>query len=165
MIALVLGLALLGLLFGARRVLAATRAALVAWSRRPLSYWRPVSGLGAIVMLTLAVGLLVREDWLPALAFAVVSASMALGARRRRAAPGAATGEDARGAASPPPRSAVEMSEREARAMLGVDDHAGAEEIEAAYRRLIRRVHPDLGGAAGLAAQLNAARARLQRGR
>jgi curved DNA-binding protein CbpA len=49
--------------------------------------------------------------------------------------------------------------------MLGVDDEAGPDEIEAAYRRLMRRVHPDVGGAAGLAAQLNAARARLRRGR
>ncbi len=155
MISLVLGLALLGLLFGGRRILSATGAALAAWGRRPLSYWRPVSGLGAVVMLILALVLGVREDWLPAAAFALVSAGMAIGARKRRAA-----------AKDPPPApSAAEMSEREARAMLGVDDQAGPEEIEAAYRRLIRRVHPDLGGAAGLAAQLNAARSRLQRGR
>jgi hypothetical protein len=107
-------------------------------------------------MLTLALVLLVREDWLPAAAFTLVSAGMAIGARKRRAAP--------RDSSAPAP-SAAEMSEREARAMLGVDDQAGPEEIEAAYRRLIRRVHPDLGGAAGLAAQLNAARSRLQRGR
>jgi hypothetical protein len=154
-ISLVLGLALLGLLFGGRRLLSATWAALVAWGARPLSYWRPVSGLGSVVMLILALVLAVRDDWLPAAAFALVSAGMAVGARKRRAAakdePGSASG--------------VEMSERDAREMLGVDQQAGPDEIEAAYRRLIRRVHPDLGGAAGLAAQLNAARARLQRGR
>jgi len=155
-ITLLLGLALLGLLFGARRILSATGAAIAAWSRRPLSYWRPVSGLGSVVMLILAFGLVVREDWLPAAAFALVSAGMAVTARKRRAAPKAG--------ATPAP-SEAEMSERDARAMLGVHDQAGAEEIEAAYRRLMRRVHPDLGGAAGLAAQLNAARSRLQRGR
>jgi hypothetical protein len=149
-IAIVLGLVLLGLLFGGRRVLTATWAALTAWGRGPLGYWRPVSGLGAVVMLTLALVLLVREDWLPAAAFALISAGMALSARKRRAS----------AKTQPPP--AAEMSEREARDMLGVDDQAGPEEIEAAYRRLIRRVHPDLGGAAGLAAQLNAARARLK---
>jgi hypothetical protein len=154
-ITLVLGLALLGLLFGGRRLLTATWAALAAWGQRPLSYWRPVSGLGAVVMLILALGLAVRDDWLPAAAFAMVSAGMAIGARKRRAT--------WKSEASTPPT--IEMSEREARAMLGVDDQAGPDEIEAAYRRLIRRVHPDLGGAAGLAAQLNAARARLQRGR
>jgi hypothetical protein len=156
-ITLVLGLALLGLLFGGRRLLRATAAALAAWSQRPLSYWRPVSGLGAVVMLILALVLAVRDDWLPAAAFALVSAAMAVGARKRRAA--------SKGEAKPEvsaPLSA-DMTERDARAMLGVDDQAGPEEIEAAYRRLIRRVHPDLGGAAGLAAQLNAARARLQR--
>ncbi len=155
MIGLVLGLALLGLLFGGRRILSATGAALAAWTRRPLSYWRPVSGLGAVVMLVLALVLGVRDDWLPAAAFALVSVGMAIGARKRRAAP-----KD-----MPPLPSNAEMSERDAREMLGVDDKAGPEEIEAAYRRLIRRVHPDLGGAAGLAAQLNAARSRLQRGR
>jgi len=107
-------------------------------------------------MLILALGLGVREDWLPAAAFALISVGMAVGARKRRAAPSAE-------AASGLP--AGEMGERDARAMLGVDDQAGPDEIENAYRRLIRRVHPDLGGAAGLAAQLNAARTRLQRGR
>ena len=34
-------------------------------------------------------------------------------------------------------------------------------EIQAAYTRLMRAVHPDKGGTAGLAAQLNAARDRL----
>ena len=53
------------------------------------------------------------------------------------------------------------MDLAEARAMLGVSDSAGREEIEAAYRRLMKRVHPDHGGAPGLAIQLNAARARL----
>jgi hypothetical protein len=156
-ISLVLGLALLGLLFGGRRLLTASWAGLVAWSRRPLSYWRPVSGLGAVVMLILALVLSVRDDWLPAAVFALVSAGMAIGARKRRR-------EAPKGGAAQPPV-AAEMSERDARAMLGVDDQAGLDEIEAAYRRLIRRVHPDLGGAAGLAAQLNAARTRLQRGR
>jgi curved DNA-binding protein CbpA len=45
--------------------------------------------------------------------------------------------------------------------MLGVAESADAETIEAAYRRLMFRVHPDMGGAAGLAAQLTAARAAL----
>ena len=47
---------------------------------------------------------------------------------------------------------------RKRAAMLGVAESADAAAIEAAYRRLMLRVHPDHGGAAGLAAQLNAAR-------
>src|ERR1700679_2379622 len=53
------------------------------------------------------------------------------------------------------------MGAAEAGASLGGAPTANREEIEAAYRRLMFRVHPDHGGAAGLAAQLNAARAVL----
>ncbi|HEX3408330.1 MAG TPA: DnaJ domain-containing protein, partial [Caulobacteraceae bacterium] len=53
------------------------------------------------------------------------------------------------------------MSLAEAASMLGVAESADAETIEAAYRRLMFRVHPDQGGAVGLAAQLNAARAAM----
>lgn len=52
-------------------------------------------------------------------------------------------------------------SDTEARAILGVTKDAGEAEIQAAYSRLIRLAHPDKGGTAGLAAQLNAARDRL----
>jgi hypothetical protein len=50
------------------------------------------------------------------------------------------------------------MPDSEARSILGVGAEAGAAEIEAAYRRLMLRTHPDHGGSSGLAAQLNAAR-------
>ncbi|HWF77611.1 MAG TPA: J domain-containing protein [Caulobacteraceae bacterium] len=53
------------------------------------------------------------------------------------------------------------MGLAEAASMLGVAESADLETIEAAYRRLMFRVHPDQGGAAGLAAQLNAARAAM----
>jgi len=45
-----------------------------------------------------------------------------------------------------------------ARNLLGVSAGAGREEILAAHRRLVAKVHPDAGGSAGLAAELNAAR-------
>jgi DnaJ-domain-containing protein 1 len=53
------------------------------------------------------------------------------------------------------------MGLAEAASMLGVAESADTETIEAAYRRLMFRVHPDQGGAVGLAAQLNAARAAM----
>jgi hypothetical protein len=53
------------------------------------------------------------------------------------------------------------MSTTDAASILGVTPSAPKAEVEAAYRRLMLRVHPDHGGAAGLAAQLNAARAVL----
>jgi hypothetical protein len=56
----------------------------------------------------------------------------------------------------PPPSG---MGRAEAASMLGISESAGRAEIDGAYKRLMLRVHPDQGGAAGLAAQLNAARA------
>jgi len=53
------------------------------------------------------------------------------------------------------------MGLTEAAAMLGVAESADTRTIDAAYRRLMLRVHPDQGGAPGLAAQLNAARAAM----
>jgi len=54
-----------------------------------------------------------------------------------------------------------EMTEAEARSILGVGADADEAEIQAAYTRLMRMAHPDKGGTSGLAAQLNAARERL----
>jgi hypothetical protein len=53
----------------------------------------------------------------------------------------------------------------EARSILGVGPEASRDDIQSAYARLIRLAHPDKGGTAGLAAQLNAARDRLLNGR
>jgi hypothetical protein len=57
--------------------------------------------------------------------------------------------------------SAPAMSHAEAASMLGISEDAPREAVEAAYRRLMLRVHPDQGGAVGLAAQINAARSVL----
>ena len=50
------------------------------------------------------------------------------------------------------------MPLEDARRLLGVSDEAGADEIRAAHRRLIARVHPDAGGSEELALRINAAR-------
>jgi DnaJ family protein C protein 19 len=50
------------------------------------------------------------------------------------------------------------MRASEARTLLGVGEEASVEDIRAAHRRLIARVHPDTGGSAGLATRVNAAR-------
>ena len=65
----------------------------------------------------------------------------------------------ARRGAPPPPLDNADLVE--AREILGVAANATREEIQAAYGRLIRAVHPDAGGTSGLAARLNAARDRL----
>lgn len=60
-----------------------------------------------------------------------------------------------------PPPLTTGMSVAEARDILGVSPGATSAEIEAAFRRLMLRAHPDHGGSAGLAARINAARDRL----
>lgn len=56
------------------------------------------------------------------------------------------------------------MSRKEARDTLGVSADATVEQINAAWKRLMARAHPDQGGTQGLAARLNAARDRLLKG-
>lgn len=63
-----------------------------------------------------------------------------------------------RGVSETPPPGRSDPAVVEAREILGVGEGASREEIQAAYGRLIRAVHPDAGGTSGLAARLNAAR-------
>jgi DnaJ family protein C protein 19 len=50
------------------------------------------------------------------------------------------------------------MTRAQAYALLGLAEGASREEIVAAHRRLVQRVHPDAGGTDLLAAQINQAR-------
>lgn len=52
----------------------------------------------------------------------------------------------------------IDMDRAEALAVLGLAAGASAEDIRAAHRRLIQRVHPDVGGSADLAARINRAK-------
>jgi len=112
--------------------------------------WRVASGVLATACSVGAVVTGAHGSW-------VVSALLVLAAGwfgfdvRRRGAPAPAV----------PRPSAKTMSDAEARSILGVAAGAGPDEIQAAYVRLMRAVHPDAGGTSGLAAQLNAARDRL----
>ncbi len=63
---------------------------------------------------------------------------------------------------APPPSGT--MTEAEAYRVLGLAPGASVEEVRSAYRRLMRRVHPDLGGSSPLAAMLNAAKELLDPG-
>jgi hypothetical protein len=142
-ILLVLALVLLAVVLGGRRLGAGLRGV--------LRVWRPTAGLAAVATLVGAAALALREDWLPAAGFLVLSAVLAVGARKRR--------REAQSQAQfqSPPKPA-RMSADEARAILGLEPGDGPEAIQAAYRRLMLRTHPDQGGTRGLAAQLNLAR-------
>ena len=60
---------------------------------------------------------------------------------------------------APPPRGAgADMTRDDALAVLGLAEGATVEEIRAAHRRLIQRMHPDVGGTADLAARINRAK-------
>lgn len=65
---------------------------------------------------------------------------------------------------SHPAGSRAGMSRDEALAVLGLAEGATSEEIRAAHRRLIQRMHPDVGGSADLAARINQAKDVLLRG-
>lgn len=55
------------------------------------------------------------------------------------------------------------MTDSEARAILGVGTDATKAEINAAWKRVMARAHPDQGGTLGLATRVNAARDHLLR--
>lgn len=59
---------------------------------------------------------------------------------------------------SPSPANSAAMTPAEAYQILGLSPEASRADIQSAYRRLIQRLHPDQGGTAYLAAQLNRAR-------
>jgi hypothetical protein len=109
--------------------------------------WRVLTAAMALAAFTAATFVGVRGSWGAAIVLTVVGLWLAASARKTTSAP-----------AAPP---ATRMSDAEARRILGVGPAATRAEIQAAYTRLMRAVHPDKGGTAGLAAQLNAARDRL----
>jgi hypothetical protein len=67
-------------------------------------------------------------------------------------------GPNWRNAQQPPRGPRTDMTRDEALAVLGLAEGATDEDIRASHRRLIQRVHPDVGGSADLAARINRAK-------
>lgn len=111
--------------------------------------WRIVTAAMALAAFTAATFVGVRGSWGAAIVLVVVGLWFAASSRKTNVP----------SAAPPPPT--TRMSDGEARRILGVGADATRAEIQSAYTRLMHAVHPDKGGTAGLAAQLNAARDRL----
>ena len=105
--------------------------------------WRPGAAVLSLIALMGGMVMMVRGAALEGVLLLVGGVVLMISARKRPAL---------RGAIGPL------MARREAEQVLGVEPDATPAQIEEAYRRLIRRTHPDHGGSPGLAAQLNAAR-------
>lgn len=109
-------------------------------------HWRVTATLLSAALLAGGVLAASRGAWLPAAGLLGAALWMVLASRIRAVI---APRED--------------MTAADARSLLGLGDEATPAEIQAAWRRLMARAHPDQGGTEGLAARLNAARDRLQR--
>jgi hypothetical protein len=112
--------------------------------RRGRAQWRVAATLFSAVLIGAGVLLAFRGAWLPAVGLAGAGLWLTVASRQRVVAP---HGEA--------------MSAAEARSLLGVTAAATPQEINAAWKRLMGRAHPDQGGTEGLASRLNAARDRL----
>jgi hypothetical protein len=141
------------------------------WTRSPMfrrGGWRMFAGLFAVLLVVAGIAFSIKGEPFVGVPMIVMSLFSALGGRARltqmfwsRVMPGAGGASTAAGAAPPPRPEPSGMSAADARSILGVGPEATVEDIRAAYSRLMQRAHPDKGGSAGLAAQLNAARDRL----
>ena len=117
-------------------------------TRLPRREWRFLTAFFAMAAFAGAAYAGLRESWAATVVLVALGAWLTLSSRQPPGAPPAAARHG-------------RMGLDEARSVLGVGPDATAKEIQAAYLRLMRSVHPDKGGTAGLAAQLNAARDRL----
>ncbi|WP_332654999.1 molecular chaperone DnaJ [Brevundimonas sp.] len=112
--------------------------------RRGRGHWRVTATLFSAVLIAGAVLLAARGSWLAAAALAGAGFWLTVSSRQR----------------APAPRTEA-MTPAEARSLLGVSPDATPQQINAAWKRLMARAHPDQGGTEGLASRLNAARDRL----
>ena len=122
--------------------------------------WRVGAGLLAIGCFAGAALVSLKGGWPEGLGLLALGMVLTLGARSERG-PRVQRAKYWRQRQRPPETVRQGLSADEARSLLGVGAAATADDVRAAYSRLMRLAHPDLGGTSGLAAQLNAARDRL----
>ena len=127
---------------------------LFSQDKRPIlkhAQWRVASAVVAVLAFAGAALLSLRGDWPVAIVLLVVGLWTAASARHPRATRAKAE--------APAVSEAISVSE--AYAILDLKPGCTREDVQAAYQRLMKVVHPDRGGGEGLASKLNAARDRL----
>ncbi|WP_420469757.1 molecular chaperone DnaJ [Brevundimonas sp. FT23042] len=107
-------------------------------------HWRVTATLFSAVMIAGGVLALSRSSWVFGGGLVAAGLWLTVASRVRTVAP-----------------RAEGMSDGEARAILGVSADASRAQINAAWKKVMARAHPDQGGTAGLAARVNAARDHL----
>lgn len=107
-------------------------------------HWRITATLFSAVMIGGGVLAISRGSWLFGVGLIGAGLWLTIASRQRSVAP-----------------RAEGMTDSEARSLLGVSANATKAEINAAWKRLMARAHPDQGGTQGLATRLNAARDHL----
>jgi hypothetical protein len=128
-------------------------------------YWWLGAALLALVLLRFGGGWLVAAGGIVAAAARAVAPLMRLlhvvhafrGATGSSRAGPAGAGAPTDGQGPMPPRP-QRMTRREALEVFGLDESATHEDVQREYRRLMRKIHPDLGGSSYLAAKLNEAK-------
>jgi hypothetical protein len=107
-------------------------------------HWRVTATLFSAVMFAGGLLALFKGSWVLGGGLVAASLWLTVASRQRAVAP-----------------RAEGMTDTEARSLLGVSANASKAEINAAWKRLMARAHPDQGGTQGLAARVNAARDHL----
>ena len=144
----ILGIAVLGLLL----VFALQFSRMQPGAAKTLILWSAALGgaiISVVLFLTGRVGL--------AIGLAVGLGGILIRLFREQAMNGAQEKSKTSGS-SPPGRSSLIQSRAQALEVLGLSNDATDADIEAAYKRLIQKLHPDHGGTEFLTKQLNAAR-------
>lgn len=147
---------MLGVFFGGLAALAAMLLLAWALSRARTDQLaqgsRLILGAGALIL-----GGLLTLRGLGVVGAPLAAAGIGLLTMLRRKAGRGGDGPEADTQRSQRPRGRPAMSEREAREILGVSADADRDAVKAAYREMMKRVHPDAGGSNALAAQVRAA--------
>jgi len=111
-------------------------------------------GAAAVILILIASG---RAHWL----MGVLAALLALAGRVAQLAQYVPLFKKLFGKEGAPPRQPAAqqaMSRQDAADILGVDVNAGKEEVRAAHKRLMQKIHPDRGGSDALAKHINQAK-------